>query len=451
MRHEPEEIESEEYEEVVRRAAAVDVAKDSGTVCIRVPDESNPERRRTTVLEVEARTAEILELADYLVEQRIERVVMESTSDYWRPFFYLLEGRGLKVWLVNSKQVKQVERRPKTDKLDAVWLCKLNEWGMLRPSFVPPVEIRQLRDYTRLRTDLIRERSRHMQRTEKLLEDALIKLSSVATDIFGVSGRAIMDALISGQRDPQVLAEMAKGQLRNKRAELAGALRGRFDEHHAELLRILLDQVDTLSEKIEVLTGRIEALIQAMPAAQAPPSDPSHPGPPGDPERAPLSAVERLDEITGMGVIAAQTIIAELGLDMAQFPSAAHLMSWAKVSPRTIQSGAKRRAEGPGKGNSYLKGVLGEAAMSASKTKTFLGERYRRIAKRRGKLKALVATMRSILGIVWHLLADPYAHFHDLGANYFTEQLNHRRKTRHLVAQLEALGHQVTLTQAPAA
>ena len=233
MGGEPVEIEAEEHEQIVERVAAIDVAKASGEVCTRVPHASILGQRVTRVWAVAATTNAIIELAETLARQRVERIVVESTSDYWRPFVYLLEARGLTVWLVNARDVKQVPGRPKTDKRDAVWLAKLNERGMLRPSFVPPVEIRRLRDYTRLRSDLVRERTRHIQRLEKLLEDALIKLSSVATDIMGVSGRAMIEALIAGERDPHVLAGLAKGRLRVKHARLVKALTGRFDDHHA--------------------------------------------------------------------------------------------------------------------------------------------------------------------------------------------------------------------------
>jgi len=310
MPRKPEEIDAEDCGEVVERAAAIDVAKASGKVCTRVPHPHIPGRRVTKVWDVGATTGAIMALAEELTRQGIERVVVESTSDYWRPFVYLLEAHGLLVWLVNARDVKQVPGRPKTDKLDTVWLCKLNERGMLRPSFIPPVEIRELRDYTRLRADLVAERTRHKQRVEKLLEDSLIKLSTVATDIFGKSGRAMLDALIAGERDPDALAELALGKLRSKRPALREALTGRFDQHHAELIAMLLDQIDTLTVKIDTMTLRVEQLLTDIPAAAAPP----RPGPDtGDSATAPLSAVARLDEITGIGMMAAQTIIAESG------------------------------------------------------------------------------------------------------------------------------------------
>jgi transposase len=461
-------VEVDEHEQIVGRVAAVDVAKASGMVCTRVPHATRAGKRVTTVWQVGSTTNQILELADQLAGEGIERVVVESTSDYWRPFVYVLEARGLVVWLVNARDVKHLPGRPKTDKLDAVWLAKLNERGMLRPSFVPPAQIRRLRDYTRLRADLTADRSRHKQRLEKLLEDALIKLGTVATDIFGVSGRAMLEALIAGQRDPKVLAELARGRLRVKHAALVQALTGRFDDHHAELARMLLDQIDALGGQIDQLTSRTEQTIAAIPAAQ-----PSVAGPGGGPGAAvqaasqsarsapgavdpdtgeilaaPLPVVDRLDEVAGIGRHAAQVIIAEVGLDMGQFPTPAHLVSWARLSPRTIQSGAKHRAGATGKGNPYLKSVLGEAATAAAKTDTFLGQRYRRLVRRIGKRKALVAVARSILVIVWHLLADPTARFHDLGADYHASRIDRDRRTRNLVRQLQALGHKVTLQPA---
>jgi transposase len=446
MTREPEVIDADDSGEVMARVAAIDVAKASGTVCTRVPHPSVAGRRLTKIWAVGATTNAVMDLADELARQHIERVVVESTSDYWRPFVYLLEARGLLVWLVNAHDVKNVPGRPKTDKLDAVWLAKLNERGMLRPSFIPPAEIRQLRDYTRLRVDLVEDRTRYKQRIEKLLEDSLIKLSTVATDIFGKSGRAMLDALIAGQRDPEVLAEYALGKMRPKRTALKEALTGRFDAHHGELIAMLLDEVDALTSKIDTLTVRVDQLLADIPAACAPPPGPGT----TDNGAAPLDAVARLDEITGIGITAAQTIIAEVGLDMTQFPTPGHLVSWAKLSPRTIQSGARRRSAKTGKGNPYLKRALGEAAASVARTDTFLGERYRRLVKRRGKLKANVAVARSILVIVWHLLADPSARFHDLGADFYPRSVNTQRRTRNLIHQLEILGHHVILTPAAA-
>jgi transposase len=446
---EPQEIEEREHEVAVARVAAVDVAKASGVVCTRVPREGAPSRFVTKVWPVDATTNAILELADYLAGARIEKVVLESTSDYWRPFFYLLEAAGLNVGLVNARDVKNAPGRPKTDKLDAVWLAKLAGWGMLRPSFVPPAEIRRLRDYTRLRTDLTRERARHWQRMEKLLEDALIKVTTVASRIDTMSVRDMLEALIAGQRDPQVLADLARGKMKAKRAALVEALTGRFDDHHAELARILLGQIDVLGAQIDALTIRIGQLVAAIPAAQGVNADGTTGPGAGQARDAPVApAISRLEEIPGISRHAAQVIIAEIGLDMAQFPTPGHLVSWAKLCPRTLQSGARTRPGRTAKGNPYLKGVLGDAAAAAGKTSTFLGERYRRLVRRRGKLKALVAVARTILVIIWHLLADRAACYHDLGASYYTSRLDADRRARNHIRQLQALGFTVTLTPA---
>ena len=249
--------------------------------------------------------------------------------------------------------------RPKTDKLDSVWLAKCTERGVLRPSFVPPAEIRVLRDYTRLRTDLTRERTRHWSRLEKLLEDALIKVSAVASTMTTKSVRDMIEALIAGERSPRALADLARGRMKAKRAALIEALTGRFDDHHAELARMLLDQIDALSAQIGTLTGRIEGLIGAMPAARGVNADgTTGPGAGTGPGAAVLPALARLDEIPGISLAGAQGILAEIGLDMTRFLTAGHLVSWAKLSPRTIQSGAKNRSGKTGKGNPYLKGIL---------------------------------------------------------------------------------------------
>jgi transposase len=450
VKREVEEIEDEEHEQLLERVCAIDVAKASGKVCTRVPHQSVLGKRRTRVWDVDATTNAILELGEYLAAEQIEKVTLESTSDYWRIWFYLLEAAGLQVQLVNARDVKNAPGRPKTDKLDSVWQAKLTERGMLRPSFVPPAEIRRLRDYTRLRTDLTRERTRYWQRLEKLLEDSLIKVSAVASSLDTVSVRDMLEALIAGERDPKVLAGLARGRMKAKHGALVEALTGRFDDHHAELARMLLDQVDALSGQIGKLTSRIGELIAAIPAAQGVDADgTTGPGAGTGPDAAWPDAITRLDEIPGISVHGAQIILAEIGLDMTRFPTAGHLVSWARLCPRTIQSGARSSAGKTGKGNPYLKGVLGEIAAAAAKTDTFLGERYRRIVKRRGKLKALVAVARTILVVIWHLLSSPAARYHDLGAGYYNERINKQKKVRNHIRQLEALGYAVTL--APAA
>ena len=266
---------------------------------------------------------------------------MEATSDYWKGVFYLLEAHGFEVWLVNARDVKHLPGRPKTDTLDAVWLCKVAERQMLRPSFVPPRGIRQLRDVTRYRVDLVAARTAEKQRVEKLLEDAQIKLSVVASDIFGVSGRAMLQALLAGERDPKRLAQLARARMRAKLSLLAEAFTGFFTDHHGFLLARMLDRIDALSADIAALDARIEALLG--PCAQA---------------------VDRLDEIPGVGQTAAQVLVAELGVDMARFPTAGHLVSWAKYAPGVKESAGKRKGSGStGHGNPYLARVLGEAAV----------------------------------------------------------------------------------------
>jgi transposase len=356
----------------------------------------------------------------------VTRIVMEATSDYWKPPFYQLEAAGFDVWLVNARDVKHLPGRPKTDKLDAVWLCKVAERGMLRASFVPPAPIRLLRDVTRYRVDLVGERNREKNRVEKLLEDAQIKLSVVASDIFGVSGRAMMNALIAGQRDPRVLAQLARTRLRTKLRDLEEAFVGRFSEHHAFLLRRMLAHIDTLNADIAAVEDRIEELV------------------------APFArAVAVLDDIPGVGAVAAHAIIAEIGVDMSRFPTAAHLTSWAKVAPGVNQSAGRNKGNGTtGHGNRYLARTLGEAAVGAARTHTFLGERYRRIARRRGKKKAIVAVGRSILVIVWHLLRAEQSTFVDLGPDHYDNRGGTQRAVRNHIRSLHHLGYQVILQPA---
>lgn len=463
---EPVEIPDAEHELVIERAAAIDVAKAAGKVCVRLTGKSG--RRFSRVWDVPARTGAITELATQLVELGIAKVTVESTSDYWRIWYYLLEDAGLDAQLVNARDVKNVPGRPKTDKLDAVWLAKLTEKGLLRPSFVPPAPIRRLRDYTRLREDLTRERSRYWQRLEKLLEDAAIKVSAVASTLDTLSTRDMIEALIAGERDPRRLADLARGRMKAKRADLITALDGRFDDHHGELARLLLGQIDGLCRQIDTLSARIEELIAELPEAAGVIDDNGHGTGAGVnidadadlgggnrfgvdsaavADDAP-SVLERLDEIPGIGALNAQDILAEIGLDMSRFPTPEHLVSWAKLCPRTIQSGPISRGGKTGKGNPYLKGALGEAAVAAAKTNTFLGERYRRIVKRRGKLKALVAVARSILRIIWQLLSDPTARFFDLGPDYHANRVASERKVRNHIAQLTAMGFHVTLEPA---
>jgi transposase len=297
---------------------------------------------------------------------------------------------------------------------------------MIRPSFVPPPPIRRLRDMTRYRIDLVGVRTAEKQRAEKLLEDAGIKLSVVASDIFGKSGRAMMEALVAGERDPKALAQLARTAMRRKISALEEAFTGHFTGHHAFLLAKMLTRVDAIDADLAELDAVIEEMI------------------------APFASVaERLDEITGIGPVAAAVIIAEIGTDMTRFPTAGHLVSWAKFAPSVKESAGKKKGSGTtGHGNPYLARILGEAAITASRTDTFLGERFRRIARRRGSKKAIVAVGRSILVIIWHLLSEPAARYADLGPGFYDARISHSRKMHNHVRQLEALGYKVTLEPA---
>jgi transposase len=418
--------ETHDTEEIIQRVAALDIGKAELVCCIRVPGQGKAGRRLQEVQTYATMTRSLLVMTDRLRQLGVTRVVMEATSDSWKPAFYLLEAQGVETWLVNARDVKHLPGRPKTDKLDAVWLCKVAERQMLRPSFVAPPAIRHLRDVTRYRADLVAARTAEKQRVEKLLEDAQIKLSVVASDIFGVSGRDMLAALIAGERNPKVLAQLARRRMRAKLSLLEEAFTGHFTDHHGFLLAKMLARVDALSADIAELDGKIQELLTPFTAA-----------------------ADRLDEISGVGPTAAQVIIAEVGVDMSRFATAGHLASWAKFTPEVKESAGKKRGKGAtGHGNPYLARVLGEAAVAAGKTDTFLGQRYRRIARRRGKKKAIVAVGRSILVIVWYLLSDPDARFNDLGADFYDTRIGPDRKKRNHVRQPEALGYKVTLEPA---
>jgi transposase len=435
----PQVFDDQEQERVFERVAAVDVAKASGVVCMRLPHPAQPAGRRSQVWEVPATMHAVTELAGRLAAEGVQKVTLESTSDYWRIWFYVLEEAGLAVQLVNASQARNLPGRPKTDKLDAMWLARLTEMGLLRPSFVPPAEIRVLRGYARARTRLTHDRTRCFQRLEKLLEDALIKVSAVASKLTTRSVQDMIRAMIAGQRDPQVLAGLARTRMKAKHDALADALAGLFTDHHAELAQLLLDQIaflDTQIARLTMLAGEQLASIRAAWGIDADGATGPSPG-----------AIARLDEVPGAGAELAASIISETGLDMTRFPSPGHLASWAGLCGRTIQSGARTRT-GKGQGNAWLRGYLGRAAIAAARTNTFLGERYRRLVRRRGAARAQVAVARSILIIIWHLLNDPTARYHDLGPGHYQARTDKSRKARNHIRQLEALGHTVTITQA---
>ena len=413
-------------EQIIERVAALDIGKAELMCCVRVPDEDHPGKRLQEVASYSAMTRSLLGMSDRLACLGVTRVVMEATADYWKPVFYLLEAAGFDTWLVNAKDVKHLPGRPKTDNLDCIWLCKVAERQMLRPSFVPPPPIRRLRDLTRYRADLVAARTAEKQRAEKLLEDACIKLSAVITDIFGVSGRDMLAALVAGERNPKVLAQLARRSMRAKITVLEEAFTGHFTDHHAFLLGAMLARVDAITADIATLDAAIAA--QAAPLADL---------------------VARLDEIPGISLAAAHVILAEIGTDMTRFPTAGHLVSWARLAPGIKESAGKKKGKGStGHGNAYLAAILGNAAAGAAKTDTFLGERYRRIARRRGSKRAIVALGRSILVIAWHLLSDPDARFHDLGPGYYAARTDPERRKRNHIRQLEALGYTVTLQPA---
>jgi transposase len=397
----------------------MDVSKTDVKVCVRTPSKRRGQRH-TEVRTFATTTNELLAARDWLVAERVTLVVMEATSDYWRSPYYLCED-VLNVVLVNARQVKAMPGR-KTDVADSVWLCQLAECGLLRPSFVPPRPLRRLRDLTRYRAVLVDERTREKQRLEKELEDAGIKLSIVATDMLGVSGRAMLEALIRGERDQQVLADLARGRLRAKIPALERAMLGRFTEHHAFLCRMHLDRIDEIDRNIAALSTRIEY------------------------EMVPFrDALKSLDTIPGVDQRVAEVIIAETGGDMDRFPTAAHLASWAGVCPGNNQSGSRRKSAKTTKGDRWLKEALGIAAMAALRTKdTYLSAQYRRLIRRLGnKQKALVALEHSILSAAWHMLSTQ-RDYQDLGADHFTK-LDPERARRRAITALNRLGYTVTL------
>jgi transposase len=446
-------VEDEGYQLRHERVAGIDVAKAKADVCTRLPPQRDGGRRASRVEEVPARAVEITALAGRLLADGVELVMMESTSDYWRIWFYLLEAAGLRVQLVNSRHARQLAGRPKTDKLDAQWIARLAEMGLLRPSFVPPPEIRALRDLTRTRLQLVRDRSREWQRLEKLLEGALVKLSSVVHSLARTkTARDIAEAIADGGSDPRALAALAAAQVKGGRAAIEGALEGmQVRGHHRTLIRVHLDHITFLDRSVAAVEEQIEAALDAIPASWGTDAT-GETGPEAGrgPDAATLPAVERLAEIPGVSPALARAIIAEVGLDMSIFPTASHLASWAGLAPVASQSGPRTRKPGKGHGDVYLKGYCTQAATGAARTDTFLGERIRRLSRRLGGNRARCAVGRSILVIVWHLLSDPGARFNDLGAGWHNSKAGRDRKVRAYVRQLQALGLNVELSEAAA-
>lgn len=406
-------------EVMYERCAGLDVHKKSVTVCRIVPKAGGgwqKERRRFSTL-----TDELLKLADWIREGQVTAVAMESTGVYWKPVFNILENE-FEVYLVNARHIKYVPGR-KSDISDAQWIGELLQHGLLKASYIPEKPQRDLRDLLRYRTALIQERTREVNRVQKVLEDANLKLASVATNVMGVSGRQMLAAIIAGVEDPEALADLAKGRMRAKIPELERALTGRIRDSHRLLLRLHLEHIDDLNRKIENLNQEVDRLMDPFDE---------------DEKR------QRLDGIPGVGLDVAQIILAELGADMSHFPSAAHAASWAGLAPGKNESAGKNRSGKITPGNRHLKSALVQAAHAVSRTKdNYLAAQFRRLAARRGKKRAAIAVAHSILVIAYHMLRDG-TEYRDLGGDYF-DRRNKTQLQRNLVKRLEGLGHKVTL------
>lgn len=401
------------------RCAGIDISKKDAKVCVRIQGRG-ARPTTSTVTTWTAMTGLILELKDHLLAEHVELVVMEATGNYWRPFYYLLEDEELEIVLVNARDARNVPGR-KTDVSDAAWLADLGAHGLVRASFVPPPPIRELRDLTRARTIITRERTREIQRLEKLLEDACIKLSSVASEITGVSGRLMLQALIDGQTEPQALAEMARGRMRSKIPVLTEALTGRFSAHHGYMTTMYLRRIDAHTADINDLSARIEQAMEPFRLAR-----------------------EILVSIPGFSTTTAEIFIAETGADMTVFATAGHLASWAGTCPGSNESAGRVKSTKTRQGSPYLKGALGIAALSVARSNnTYFAAKYRRIASRRGPLKAIVALEHAMLTAAWHMLTTG-ALYQDPGADYFSLRAPSKTKAR-AIGQLESLGYRVTI------
>ena len=413
-------------EAIIARCAGLDIGKRQVQACVRTPDPDDPTGgRRVQTRTFLTFTAGLEQLADWLTNEQVTDVVMEATGQYWKPVWYALEDHAFTLMLVNAQHVKILPGR-KTDVADAAWLAELLEHGLLRGSFVPEPEIRRLRDLTRYRKKLVQTRTSEVQRLSKHLEDAGIKLDSVASDLLGVSGRAMLAALVDGERDPAVLAELAKGRLRAKLPDLREALRGRFTDHHGFLVRVGLEHLAQLEHHIGELDERVEELIGPFARAR-----------------------DHLMTIPGIGTRAAANLIAEIGVDMTRFPTAAHLASWACMCPGNNITGGKRKTGTTRRGNPWIRDLLVESAWSASHTRdTYLRAQFWRLARRIGKKKAAVAVGHTILVIAWHLLSTD-TDYHDLGADHYQHRHDNPRRARDRhIAELQQLGYHVTITPA---
>jgi transposase len=404
-------------ETIYRCCAGLDIHKMTVVACVRRVEPSGHVREEVRTFGTT--TAELLLLSDWLSGAGVTHVAMESTGVFWKPVFNLLEG-AFEVLLVNPRHMKQVPGR-KTDVKDCQWIAQLLQCGLLRGSFIPPKPTRELRELTRQRSQLVSEKAAVANRVQKVLEDANIKLAGVATDVLGVSGRAMIRALIAGREDPAELAELARRRLRRKLPELRAALEGRVSEHHRFLLGVLMSHLESLEGLIAEVSLRIAAVLPAF-----------------------AEAVERLKTIPGVDQRTAEGLVAEIGTDMTRFPTSGHLASWAGVCPGNNESAGKHRSGRTTKGDRWLRQTLTQAAWAASHTKgTYLSAQYHRLAARRGKKRAVVALGHTLLVIAYHVLKDQ-ASYKELGADYL-DRLEPDRLTRQLVRRLEKLGHKVTL------
>lgn len=413
---------------VLERCAGIDIGKDEVVACVRTPGAGRRGRHKDT-RSFRSFVGDLEAMADWFSAAGVTEVAMEATGSYWKPVWDVLEERAFEVKLVNAHHLKILPGR-KSDVLDAEWIAELLEHGLLRGSFVPPRVIRELRDLTRYRKRLVQTHTQECQRIQKTLEDAGIKLDSVASHVMGVSGRAMLRALIAGERDPETLAELAKGKLRKKIPELRRALQGRFGSHHALLIGMSLDHIAHLEAAITRLDDQIDTLFATYTSEAGIPFD---------------QARDHLDTIPGVAKRAAETIIAEIGLDMSRFPTAGHLASWAGMAPGNNITGGKRGSGRTTEGDVWLGEILNQCAWSAARTHdTYLSAQFWRLARRIGKKKAAVAVGHSILVICWHLITND-ADYQDLGGDYFTRRNDPDRHRDRLIEQLHHLGYRVTL------